>query len=1332
MLLYRRKRAASILLLIIMSLALLPMQNVQAADVVATVAGSFQKALGCSEDWQPQCDASRLRDADGDGIYTFNIPAGTLSVGNYEYKVTLDHAWDESYPPTNQAFNVASEETGVTFFFNPTTKEVRHQVTGATAPDQDNTIYWDGLAHNSRDPLYRTPAGAQPADSLVTLRFRTFHDDAEQVTLRTYHTGLQSEALYPMEVVARNVDCYAPNLPFVCDFWQTTINVSQIGTLYYRFVVQDGTRTVYYEDDSEVRDGGWGNPFDQSPDWGWAISVYDPAFALPIQWMKEGVVYQIFPDRFRNGDLSNDPTPDQQNTQLSTDPRYAYPNGEEVTDTDPQTDQIVRMPWGALPEGYCRNYQDLDPAECPQRYAQPGDGKEEPRGRDYYGGDLQGVTEKLDYLKGLGVTIIYFTPIFAAGSNHRYDTRDFHVIDSYLGDMGDWETLVREAEARGIRIILDGVFNHMSSDSPIFDRYGNWGGEASSGMPSNLPEKVYLPLAIGNGAAVSGAGACESIDSAYRDWFRFRPPNESEPAVCAPDTRDGPSYYNPWAGFDSLPQLSESDEVRDYIYGADDSVARYWIQQGASGWRLDVMQDKSLPFWQEFRERVKDVDPEAIIIGELWKKFDVLPYVTGTTADTAMNYRLRDAVLGLLAPQSFDAKGFPGSGEPISPSAFVDRLESIREDYPDAAYYALMNLLDSHDTERLLWTLTPGAENPSEREENAADVAEGKQRQRVAALIQMTMPGAPTIYYGDEVGLTGDDDPDNRRTYPWGDVEGDARQPDTDLLAYYTSLTTLRRENGALVNGDLQFLLADDASGTVAYGRKFENSAAITVINASKESREALVPVAGYLPSGTLFAVAAGCGEAGARVPVEGGVVKLQIDPLCGVVLTSVDADLTPTVAPAGLTASATDLTVELNWTAVEGASGYSIYRSPVSGGGYVKIKAVDAATTTYLDANDALTSGQRYFYIVKAMDDKGSESAAAPEASAVPTYTINWANLQRPAALRYTVSAKDTTEHVYGQVYIEGVTRQQGPTLGLVAQVGYGPQNSDPREWVNWVAMDFHTDVGNNDEYRAVLQPTVSGTYSYLVRYSTDGETWIYADLDGIGDGSFAQQTNALGTLDVIANQDQTPSAAPVNLQASNKGATSIGLMWEAVSDPALFRYEIYRSTTAGSHYLKVGQADKDTTAFTDIGLQTGTRYYYIVRAVDEANNLSSPSGEATAVPQPLPVEVTFEVEVPEGTPAEGSVFIVGTEPEICDWCNPQTAALAKGEDGKWRVTITFQEGTPIEYKFTLGSWDTVEKDATCNEVANRQVRAVPDANGTQTIRNTVANWRNVAPCGS
>jgi glycosidase len=336
---------------------------------------------------------------------------------------------------------------------------------------------------------------------------------------------------------------------------------------------------------------------------------YVPGFSAP-SWAKGAVIYQIFPDRFRNGRTSNDP--------VTGDVRY--------------DDPVLELPWGTKPEGYCRNYADGD-TNCPWRFdtTPPADSptKESPRGRDYMGGDLKGVDQQLDYLSTMGVTAIYFNPIFDAGSNHSYDTQDYKTIEPYFGTQKDFDNLVKHAKGLGIRIILDGVFNHMSSDSPLFDRYGHY----------------------------STVGACESTSSTYRSWFVFTDVAAGT-GTCAGSAGPKSATYEGWFGFDSIPVLRKSQAaVQSYFLTAPDSVAKHWINAGAGGWRLDVAGDASFPdtYWSTFRSVVKAANPDALTISETWQKDStLLRMIRGDRLDTTMNYRLRDDVLALLAPQNFD------------------------------------------------------------------------------------------------------------------------------------------------------------------------------------------------------------------------------------------------------------------------------------------------------------------------------------------------------------------------------------------------------------------------------------------------------------------------------------------------------------------------------------------------------------------------------------------------------------------------------------------------------------------------------------------------------
>lgn len=1263
-------------------------------SVIAVAPGSFQSELGCPGDWDPGCLRSWLQAPDGDGIYSFGTTA--LPAGSYEAKVAINESWDENYGQggvpngPNLLFTVPLANAKVTFSYNATS----HILTIVSA-QTDNNVEWDGLRHDSRDTLYRTPGGAVPAGTPVIIRFRTFHNDVTGVTLRVYDLNASAQRLYPMTRVASDEDCYQPGLSRTCDYWAATLTSEAPDNFWYRFIITDGSDTDYYADNTRALNGGLGATTDDVVDDSYALMVYDLAFSAP-EWARQAVIYQIFPDRFRNGIPGNDPVPGAADKKrLASHPRYAYPGGDPAGTSQPAWDQIVMMRWNELPEGYCRNYQTAD-SECPTRFAQPTDNlREQPRGRDYYGGDLKGVTEKLDYLKALGVTAIYFNPIFDAGSNHSYDTQDYTRIDPYFGTLDHWQKLEQEAEKRGIRLILDGVFNHMSSDSPFFDRYHHF----------------------------DTVGACEALDSPFRSWFVFRTDN----APC------GPRDYDGWFGFDSIPVLQKTNaEVQAFFLHRPDSIARRWLALGADGWRMDVSGDPSFPegYWETLRRIVKETDPDAIIIGELWQKDStLLRHLRGDRADSTMNYRLRDAVIGLLTPGNFDSKGFADSGRPITPSEFAARIQSIREDYPDAAYYSLMNLLDSHDTERLLWTLTPGAETAADKELNAANLADGKQRLRLASLIQFTVPGAPTVYYGDEVGLTGDDDPDDRRTYPWADLGG---SPDNALLAHYQTLAQLRRSLPVLVDGDLRVLLADDAAETVAYGRKTGMQAAIVVLNRSGEARTIDIPVTSYLPDGTTLAVEYG---GSGNATVAGGQLEVTVGPMSGALLATGTVDLEPPAAPTGL--QVTDegnAQVRLAWDGVADAGGYIIYRSPLTGGGYNKVNAEPVTGTSFTDTG--LRNARIYYYVVRALDGVGNESGPSNEVSALPHLTIGWANLQWPPTLIHTISAINRTDNVFGQVWIDGATNQPGPTETLRAQLGFGPDGSDPAgnpDWI-WVGASFNVDVGNNDEFLASLLPEAVGTFDYAYRYSTtNGRDWIYADLDGIGNGYSTEQA---GSLTVAPSADTTPPAVPTGLRVVSASPVGIELAWDpANDDPTLFGYEVRRSDTAGGPYRTIARVT-GAASYIDTSVIEGRTYYYVVRAVDTSFNRSADSPEVAATALLRTVTVIFNVTVPASTDGTGkSVYIAGTLDRLDGglplW-DPGGVVLTMVDDTQWTITLTGKETTQIEYKYTLGSWDFVEKDASCGEIPNRQLTVSYGTTGTQIVNDTVPRWRNVAPCAN
>jgi glycosidase/fibronectin type 3 domain-containing protein len=1257
-------------------------------DKIAVAAGSFQDSLGCSGEWQPDCVRTLLTDADGDGTYSFE--SSSIPAGSYEFKVALNEGWAESYPAANASFTVGALGQKVTITWNATSHAVNATV--ASGSGSDNNVQWDGLRHDSRDTLYRTPGGAVPAGTPVTLRLRTFHDDVTAVGLRVYSFEDAGQTVYPMQRAASDVSCYQAGLGSkTCDFWEYTLPNATPDNLWYRFVVTDGSDTDYYADNTRALDGGLGTTSDDPVDDSYALMVHTPGFAAPA-WAKNAVIYQIFPDRFRNGRADND--------AKTGDVRY--------------DDPVLALPWGTKPEGYCRNYAD-GAANCPWRFdtTPPADSptKEQPRGRDYMGGDLKGVDQQLDYLAGLGVNTIYFNPIFDAGSNHSYDTQDYYKIDPYFGTQKDWENLVKHANQLGIKIILDGVFNHMSSDSPIFDRYGHY----------------------------STVGACESISSPYRSWFNFQEVAAGT-GTCAGTAGAKSATYDGWFGFDSIPVLNKSlAAVQQYFVTSPNSVAKTWLTQGAGGWRMDVSGDPSFPdgYWQSFRTATKGQRPDALLISETWQKDStLLRMLRGDRLDTTMNYRLRDAVIGLLAPGSFDSKGFPDSGDGIEPSEFAARLASVREDYPDAAYYSLMNLLDSHDTERLLWTLTPGEETTAGRELNATNLAAGKLRVRLASLIQFTVPGAPTVYYGDEVGLTGDDDPDDRRTYPWTDLGG---SPDTALFNHYKTLASLRKANAALTTGDFQVLLADDAADTVAYGRRTGTQGAIVAINRSGSSRTLQIPVAGYLNNGTVLSTRLGVGASGGNYTVANGAVEVTLPAMSGLLLATGTVDLTPPAAPANLRVTAEgDSQISLAWNAVAGAAGYNIYHSPLSGGGWVKVNGSPLSGTSYTDTG--LTNARTYYYMVRALDAAGNESATSNQVAALPHLTIGWANLQWPPTLAHTISATNRTDNVYGQVYIEGATNQPGATDGLQAQLGFGPAGTNPATnaaW-RWIDATFNTNAGNNDEFVASMLPDAVGSYDYVYRYTTTaGRAWLYADLNGpIANGVTPANP---GKLTVNPSSDTTPPAAPTGLQVVTASPAGIELKWNAVADPTLYGYEVRRSASAGGQYTTLVLVT-GATSYVDTAVTEGATYHYVVRAVDTSFNRSSASAAVSAKAELRTVTLRFNVTVPAYTDAIGpDVHIAGfldrLDGNLPQW-DPAGVALEQVDATHWAIEFTGKEGTQIDYKYALGTWDYVEKDASCGEIDNRALTLSYGSNGTQVVADTVQNWRNSdrfgGPCGN
>lgn len=507
------------------------------------------------------------------------------------------------------------------------------------------------------------------------------------------------------------------------------------------------------------------------------LTVYEEYGAAP-DWFGRGVSYQIFPDRFC---------------------RSRVPDPAGLVG-----DRTVHENWQDTPE--------FRPDE-----------RGEIRNRDFFGGDLAGIISKLDYLKSLGVTTLYLNPIFEAASNHRYNTADYMAIDPMLGTAEDFRALCREAHARGMRVLLDGVFNHTGSASRYFNADG-----------------FYPEL-----------GAAQSKDSPYYNWYHFT---------------HWPDSYDAWWGIKTLPAVEENQaSYRDFIIRSEDSVVRHWLRCGADGWRLDVADELPDDFIAELRQAMDAEKPDCLLLGEVWEDgsnkiaYDRRrKYLLGRETHGLMNYPFRTAALDWLC--GGDA------------AAFRESMEQLRENYPSPAFYSAMNFLSTHDTPRIL-TLLGGEPTPADKAERAAARLSpagrelARRRLMLGALLLYTFPGSPTVYYGDEAGMEGYEDPLNRRTFPWG-------QEDEGLLRWYRRLGQLRGGRPSLQRGDICYLYADGSG--LALRRQWDSEVTTAAMNSGKEPLTMTLswphPIATDAMTGQQFLA-------------DHGTVRLILPPVSGVLL---------------------------------------------------------------------------------------------------------------------------------------------------------------------------------------------------------------------------------------------------------------------------------------------------------------------------------------------------------------------------------------------------------------------------------------------------------------
>ncbi len=625
--------------------------------------------------------------------------------------------------------------------------------------------------------------GAQPGVSRMTL-----------VVEKRRFEGNQ-EVLQYTEVARVPMLKAATATPGQRERWSAAYRFADVSVYGYWFEAEIGGKLYAYQNNADAvfwtRENGSAG-LGAVAEWPAALgtvrrfrqTVYASDFKVP-DWAADTVYYYIFPDRFRNGNKANDPQPG-------------------VTRYHQHTVEIHK------------NWLDK-----PWR---PGDGSDAHHNNDFFGGDLAGITDKLDYIKDLGANAIYMTPIFRASSNHKYDTADYRQIDPAFGSNEEFTRLTQEAAKRGIRVITDASVNHTGADSIYFDRYDNFK----------------------SGGAFAGSRI--RPDSPYAAWYSFDPTQ-----------KDPDKQFKGWVGVTDLPELDKaSASWRDFAYRKPDSIMKLWLDRGASGWRMDVAPWVPDDFWREWRSAIKAHKADAITIAEVW--FDASKYFLGDMFDSTMNYIFRNTVL------EYAAGG--------KAAELYRNLELLRENYPPQALHALMNLLSSHDQARSLHVLGwhDGAD--------AAAVAKAKARLRLAVFFQMTYPGSPAIYYGDEVGVTGGDDPFNRGTYPWADLGG---QPDHQMLAEFKKLTQLRHQHAVLRRGSLSAPLFADEH-IVVLARRLGDAWAITATNNDTTARRVSVALpADMLASEWVDALTDAPG--GASVKVDQGRVSFEVPALYGRVL---------------------------------------------------------------------------------------------------------------------------------------------------------------------------------------------------------------------------------------------------------------------------------------------------------------------------------------------------------------------------------------------------------------------------------------------------------------
>ena len=563
------------------------------------------------------------------------------------------------------------------------------------------------ILYDSKLPQYKTPFGTLTPEQECILNIH--------IPATVQATGVTCELLYDDNSPARSIPMDFKMKKGAYEIFQGkfTLDVPALYFYFFRVHTRHGDFRLFKQgDDTNMESGDL-----------WQVSCIPADFTTP-EWAQGATIYQIFPDRFHSVgkcDLTG-----------KLEPYTVHKNWYEEVE------------WQPTPEGEVLN-------------------------NDFYGGNFRGITEKMDYIASLGVTILYLNPISKAFSSHRYDTADYKTPDPMLGTEKEFSELCRVAHAHGIRVILDGVYSHTGSNSLYFNRDG----------------------------AFKGKGAFQSKESPYFSWFKFY---------------EWPHNYHSWWDFKTLPTVNKMDpEFIKYIITDEDSVVAHWLKLGADGYRLDVADELPDEFIKLLRNRIKEINPDAYLMGEVWEDASNKKaygqrrrYFTNAELDSVMNYPFRTAILNFM--RGWDS----GRG-------FKEAVMSVVENYPPQVVACNMNLLGTHDTPRILTALVDdfdgSREEKAKRRLSRNNLEVARDRLLMASFLQYTLPGSPSLYYADEALMEGYKDPFNRRTYPWG-------REDWEMVNHFKRLGKLRREHPAIRLGDIQFFQAGDKH--LGYTRSYQ------------------------------------------------------------------------------------------------------------------------------------------------------------------------------------------------------------------------------------------------------------------------------------------------------------------------------------------------------------------------------------------------------------------------------------------------------------------------------------------------------------------------------